>query len=180
MHDIHLVLKIWLSPVGTLHLNHLDHPNLSHWWEEECLHERDKVKVRMQQLHTKIRCRPFPWVCRIHLVCIVKLWMVQDIGAPSSNLTLSPLWNSVQVLNLLSYIHHAIVCAGIIIWTPLCSSSVIDGRFQWLCQCPQNFRSCLICRTRRSDKDMLEENPDMRYVASRRSNGNTGSMPCRR
>ena len=38
-----------------------------------------------------------------------------------------------------------------------------------------NFWSCLIHSARRSDEDMLGENPDMRYVASRRSNGKTGS-----
>ena len=95
----------------------------------------DKVKVRMQQLHVKIQCHPFPWVCKIFLECIIQLQMVQDIGASSSDLTLSPLWNSVRVLNLLSCIHHAIVCTGIVVQMLLCSSCVINGVFWQLIQC---------------------------------------------
>ena len=137
MCDIHLVLKIWLCPVRTLRLKHLNCPNVSHWWEEECLHKCDKVKVGMQQLHVEIQCHPFPWVCKIHLECVIKLQMVQDIRALSSNLTLSPLWNSIRVLNLLSCSHCTIVCAEIVIQMLLCSSCVIGGVFWQLIQCHQ-------------------------------------------
>ena len=137
MRDIHPVLKIWLSPVRTLRLNHLNRLDVvinrkgnafaSVIWQKS---ESSNSSSRYSAVH-------LPWECKIRLECIAKLQMVQDIKASSSDLTLSPLWNFVRVLNLLSCIRRTIVCAGIIVQMLLCSSSMIDGVFQRLCQCRQ-------------------------------------------